>query len=414
MRFTLVKAATTAVAVMGLAASVGVPASTASAAATGSPIKIALITSETGEAAAEFQSSPQGFLARIDLQNAEGGVNGHKIVPIVINDQGSLTQVATGTQQAISEGAIGIVAVTPFFFGAYKYPQQAGIPVTGGAFDGPEWGEQPNTNMFDSDGAATSTAVPVNDGVGKFFKSKGGTVLAAYGYGVSPTSAHSAIGTAKSAKLAGLKVGVLDTSIPFGGVNFTTQVLAAKQAHINTLYAGLDNNSNFALVTALKQAGVKLKVAEFPTGYEPDIINTPAWQSVQGVYFVSEFRPTSLPNPGTVQMANALLKYQNRPLKNFPTYNIYEAYLGADLMIKGLQLAGKNPTSAGVITALRGVKSYNGNGILPVSINYSTDFGKAAPISCGWYMQAQKNGFVANSTQPTCGKTLSGTTSLSS
>ena len=96
---------------MGLAASVGVPASTASAAATGSPIKIALITSETGIAAAEFQSSPQGFLARIDLQNAEGGVNGHKIVPIVINDQGSLTEVATGTQQAISEGAIGIVAL---------------------------------------------------------------------------------------------------------------------------------------------------------------------------------------------------------------------------------------------------------------------------------------------------------------
>jgi branched-chain amino acid transport system substrate-binding protein len=398
---------------MGLAASVGVPATTASAAATGSPIKIALITSETGAAAAEFETSPQGFLARIDLQNAEGGVNGHKIVPMVYNDEGSLTQVATATQQAISNGAIGIVSVTPFFFAAYKYPQQAGIPVTGGAFDGPEWGQQPNTNMFDSDGAATSNAVPVNSGVGKFFKSKGGSVLAAYGYGVSPTSAHSAIGTAKSAKLAGLKVGVLDTSIPFGGVDFTTQALTAKTNHVNTLYAGLDNNSNFALITALKQDGVKLKVAEFPTGYEPDIINTPAWQAVQGVYFLSEFRPTALANGGTVQMANALLKYQHRSLKNFPTYNIYEAYLGADLMIKGLQLAGKNPTSAGVIKALRGVKSYNGNGILPVSINYSTGFGKAAPIACGWYMQAQKNGFVANSAQPTCGKTLSGTTSLS-
>src|ERR1035437_8320101 len=69
-----------------------------------SPIKIALITSETGIAAAEFQTSPQGFLARIDLQNADGGVNGHKTVPIVINDQGSLTTVATAVQQAISEG----------------------------------------------------------------------------------------------------------------------------------------------------------------------------------------------------------------------------------------------------------------------------------------------------------------------
>ena len=81
-------------------------------------------------------------------------------------------------------------------------------------------------------------------------------------------------------------------------------------------------------------------------------------------------------------------------------------------MIKGIQLAGKNPTSANVIKALRNVKSYNGNGLLPVPINYATGFGKAASTACAWYMQAQKNGFVAASTQPTCGKTIAGTTSL--
>jgi hypothetical protein len=81
-------------------------------------------------------------------------------------------------------------------------------------------------------------------------------------------------------------------------------------------------------------------------------------------------------------------------------------------MIKGIQLSGKNPTSANIITQLRKVKSYNGNGILPVPINYTNSFGKAAPIACAWYMQAQKSGFVAASTQPTCGKTILGTTSL--
>ena len=47
------------------------------------------------------------------------------------------------------------------------------------------------------------------------------------------------------------------------------------------------------------------------------------------------------------------------------------------------------------------MKSYNGNGLLPVPINYTNSFGKAAPLSCVWYTQAQKNGFVANSAQPT-------------
>ena len=34
-------------------------------------------------------------------------------------------------------------------------------------------------------------------------------------------------------------------------------------------------------------------------------------------------------------------------------------------MIKGLQMAGANPTRAAVIKDLRGLKSYNVNGLLP-------------------------------------------------
>ncbi len=82
-------------------------------------------------------------------------------------------------------------------------------------------------------------------------------------------------------------------------------------------------------------------------------------------------------------------------------------------MIKGLELAGKNPTRAGVITALRNLKSYNGNGLLPESINFSTDFGHDLAKTCGWYMIAEKNGFVPASSQPDCGTDLPGTTTAS-
>ena len=53
----------------------------------------------------------------------------------------------------------------------------------------------------------------------------------------------------------------------------------------------IDNNSNYALATALKQAGVKLKAVLFATGYQPDVINSPAWSALQGDYFMSLFRP---------------------------------------------------------------------------------------------------------------------------
>ncbi len=48
-------------------------------------------------------------------------------------------------------------------------------------------------------------------------------MLGAYGYSISPSSSRAAIGTAQSFKDAGGKVGVLDTTVPFGGVDFTSR-----------------------------------------------------------------------------------------------------------------------------------------------------------------------------------------------
>ena len=137
----------------------------------------------------------------------------------------------------------------------------------------------------------------------------------------------------------------------------------------------MDNNSNFALATALKQAGVKLKATLFATGYEPDVINSPVWSTLQGDYFLSAFRPWSLPNAGTQQMQAAMEKYAHFSKTQFATFGQTESWLGADLMIKGLQMAGANPTRAAVIKDLRSIKAYNGNGLLPITINYSTIFG---------------------------------------
>ncbi len=395
-------------------ASVASGASAGASSASGSPIMIAMITSLTGEGSSEFSQAPVGFNARVALQNAEGGVNGHKIETMVLDDQTSPSAVASAVQGALAKGAFGIVSDSPLFFLADKYPQEQGVPVTGGFFDGPEWGTQPFTNMFASDAGSVDPKYPVNTGIGAFLKAHGGTVVCSYGYGISPSSTRSAVGTADSFEHAGGKVGVLDTSIPFGSVAMTTPALVAKQKGCNAFYAGLDDNSNFALSEALKQSGVKPKVTVFPTGYEPGLVGSTAWNAVQGGYFDTTFRPFAIPNAGTRQMQAALEKYEHFSPSQFPNFSQYESWLGADLMIKGLELAGKNPTQAGVIHALRGIKSYNGNGILAETINYSTIFGHDLPQSCGWYMIAEKNGFVPASSTPDCGKDLPGTTTVSS
>jgi len=403
-------ASATLLGVLGLVS--GATASSASAAP--APIKIAYISSLTGPGASEDGSSPAGFDARIALQNAEGGVHGHKLVPIVLDDQTNPSDIDTVVQLAISKGAFGIVSQSPLFFLAARYPQQAGMPVTGSYDDGPEWGTQPYTNMFASDEGSVDPKYPVNTELGDMLKKLGGTVLGAYGYGISPSSSRAASATALSFEHAGGKVGVLNTTVPFGAVNFTTDALIAKQHGVNALSPAMDNNSNYALATALEQAGVKLKVALFATGYEPDVIKSPAWATLQGDYFLSLFRPWDLPNAGTRQMQAAMEKYAHFTKSQFPTFSQYEAWAGADLMIKGLEMAGKNPTRAAVIKDLRGLKSYNVNGLLPNPINYSTIFGHDLPKQCTWIMKAVKNGFVPWSTQPFCGTDLPGTSTASS
>ncbi|HEX4163800.1 MAG TPA: ABC transporter substrate-binding protein [Acidimicrobiales bacterium] len=386
--------------------------SSAPASAAPAPITIAYISSLTGPGGAQDGSSPAGFQARIALQNAQGGVHGHKLVPLVLDDQTNPSNIATIVQEADSK-AFGIVSQSPLFFLAAKNPNQAGVPVTGSYDDGPEWGTQPYTNMFASDEGSVDPKYPVNTQIGNFLKAHGGSVLGSYGYGISPSSSRAAIATSKSFENAGGKTGVLNTTVPFGSVDFTNIALVAKQKGINAMVPAMDANSNYALAQALQQAGVKLKATMYATGYQPDVINSPAWSTLQGAYFLSLFRPWSLPNAGTQQMQAAMEKYAHFTKTQFPTFGQYEAWAGADLMIKGLEMAGSNPTQAAVIKDLRGLKSYDANGLLPQPINYATIFGHDPKKTCAWVMQAHKSGFTAISSAPVCGTDLPGTSTAS-
>ena len=107
-------------------------------------------------------------------------------------------------------------------------------------------------------------------------------------------------------------------------------------------------------------------------------------------------------------MAAALTKYEHFTKSEFPSYGQDLSWLGCDLMINGLQRAGQNPTRAGVIKALRSIKSYNGNGLLPITINYSTVFGHDLP-QCAWVLRADKSGFMPTSSKPVCGTDYPGT-----
>jgi ABC-type branched-subunit amino acid transport system substrate-binding protein len=381
-------------------------ASTAASSGGKAPITIALVTSLTGPGADQFVPGPDAFNARIAEQNAMGGVNGHMLKGIVIDDQ--TTQPTLAIQNALAQGAFGIVAESPLFFLGAKIPQQQGVPVTGGSVDGPEWGEQPYTNMFAADTGSVDPTEPASTLPGKFMKQHGGTILAAYGYPIGGTSKVGAVNASKSFEHAGGTTAVLNTNVPLASVDFTGDAILANQDHVNAVYPDMGNQSNNALVTAFQQEGVNQKVTLLPTGYQQSVVSSPAWHSLQGTYFASMFRPFSAPDAGTQAMDAAMKKYAHFTKNQFPTFAEYEAWVGADLMIQGLELAGSNPTRSNVIKDLRAIKAYNANGILPTPIDYSTVFGHSASPDCRWFLQAETSGFKLVSPTPECGTWMTG------
>ena len=377
-----------------------------------SPIVIGYISDLTGFAASTFADGPGGAKARIDAQNAKGGVNGHPLKLVVEDDQSSPTTNLTAAQDLVSnKHAMVIINFSAFAFGSIRYLQQQGIPVTGGAFDGPEWGQQPYTNMFTYTLPAES---PINgvyynyDYDGKFLKGIGGTKYAGLSYGISESSQESIIGTQTAAQRYGIKPCYLNSSIPFGGVDFTAEVLQIKSSGCDIVNGSFVDASDVALASAVKQAGIKAKGFWF-TGYDQSVLDSAsARAALDGNYFKTNVNFTPA-NKATAAMLATMKKYDKAYTGGIPDLGLYGSYMSADLAIKGLQVAGKNPTTASFISNLHKVGSYNaGNGILPAPVTFK---GFATPAmfpktSCDYYEQLQGSKFVTVTGKAICGKRI--------
>ena len=385
---------------------------TEAASAAKAPIVIGYITSETGVASSTFADGPGGAQARIDAQNAKGGVNGHKLKLVTEDDQSSPAQDQTAAQDLVqNKGAMVVINYSAFAFASAKYLQQQGIPVVGSAFDGPEWATQPNTNMFSF---AVPASSPINGKyytyayTGKFLHSLGVTKYAGLGYGISQSSQNSIIAAFASAKAYGITQCYLNQSVPFGGVDFTADVLQIKSAGCNGVTGSFVDASDVALAGAIKHAGIKAKQLYF-TGYDENILKSPsAAASFDGSYVSTGVNLTT-PNKATQGMINTLKKYDSSYSGGLPDFGLLGSYLSADLAIKGLSVAGKNPTSASFISNLRKVGKYNAGGILPSSVTFKNfgTVGMFPKTACSFYAQLKNDKFTIYKNKPVCGTRIS-------
>jgi branched-chain amino acid transport system substrate-binding protein len=229
---------------------------------TATTVKLGLLASLTGTAASTFADSEAGALARIDLQNAQGGVDGRQLELVTTDDQSSASIDLTAAQDLVQKGVFGVVNDAITAQSGERYFQQHGIPMTGTSSLGGAFGVAPYTNMFSYN---PPTATPFNgklynyDYFGTFLHQIGVTKLAGLAYDISPSSQDSI----KAAFAGGASHGVSNCyanySVPFGGVDFTADALSIKGAGCNGVAGSFVDASDVALATALAQGGVKSK-----------------------------------------------------------------------------------------------------------------------------------------------------------
>jgi branched-chain amino acid transport system substrate-binding protein len=343
-------------------------------------IKIGFVNSATGIAASSFgPASLSAAKARFELENEKGGINGRKIKVVEGDDQSVLTSDLPAVQGLVENDKVfALAVVSPYFFGGYRYAVQKGIPVTSAGIDGAPYGLPGSENLFSAQG---SLDPKYKTGVakGEYLKSKGVTTVGVLGYRDSPSSTGSSKAGAKSAELAGLKTDV-NITIPFGSTDFTAAALQFKQAGVDGVIQSMVLSSNIAAIKAIKAAGIKLKGSLIYGAYNQDVLDdADATQTLQGIGLTSGLQPAVANAPATKTMIDALKKYAGWTKPN-PSQGQLFAWSAADLMVRGLQEAGQNPTRKSFIENLQKVKDYDMGGLIGGKVNFG-------PEAAGTYEQ---------------------------
>jgi len=396
------------VATAGLLSASAAAQSSDSTGVTDKQVTLGYITSETGVAASVLANADKSCKARVDAENAKGGVNGRKIKLETIDDTSSGANLTAAQDLVQNRNAFAVTDNSAFAFLSWRYLKDQGVPMIGAGFDGSYYYQQGNENIISPLGDGTPVPGLAYDTATKVMKQMGAKKVAAVGYGASPSSSESAKATETfGAKAQGLEGVYLNNSVDFGSTDVGPIVLGIKNSGADGLYLPLDSNTNFAIVQGLQQNGVKMKANVLATGYSQDLLNQPIAKTItpNDVMFTG-YRPIELGGKAVKQFLANMKKYGG--LTGIPNYGGYTGYIACDLAIVGLKNAGKNLTRQGFVDAIRktngGIYDSAGLTCKPTNLSYE-NFGKISPTSCTWFVSLQNGKFkVLNGGKPVTGK----------
>jgi len=311
---------------------------------------------------ADYSGIADGFNARIAQFNKAGGVEGHKIQFLGVQDDGgSPTTDQSIIQKLVEEDHVDVVAplVSEVFSpSGSTFLTQHKVPFFGWAI-APNWCNAPYA--FSADGCLIlsngQVSLATGGALASYLKSIGkkaaGTTVAIVN-GDIPTAAASGAYEAGLFEAAGFKVVFNKGIVPINGAstNYTPYVDQIEASNPGVVFLSLDFASAAGLSAAFTAAGYK-GVLYSPVGYSEGLLQAePSIKAaLQGEVVDSEF-PAAEDNSAAVKVIASALKASGKtePLGLGATIGYYDA----DMLVQMLQNAakkGKPLTGAGITAA---------------------------------------------------------------
>ena len=367
-------------------------------------IAVGVLSPQSGDTGTQFLPFASGVTARLEAENAAGGVNG-RTFSITEKDDGNeaATNLAAARELVKSEEVFGIIEASPRSPGSAEFLNDEGIPVTGWAINAP-WGTY--DNMFGYGGSLDPRPEGVLTSTGaQFMLDRGAKNLASVGFAGSPESSSAARGQAEAFEALGGEVGYLTTDVPFGSSDFTADVQRMKEAGVNALGGSITADSFVPLYLAAQQADLGLDVVLSPTGYDQRLVEAIGSQ-MAGVYFSIDFAPFEMELPAHEAFLDAMAEHaadEERPAQQLAMVG----WLSADIFVRGVEEAGDCMSRANFVSSLRAVDDYDADGLLLKPVDQSEAFGN--PSLCTNYVQVKADGSafeLVEDATPYCGEVI--------
>jgi branched-chain amino acid transport system substrate-binding protein len=383
------------------------PAGTLPSGLTNNSVKLGYIWAGTGAGTPNIEDSARACRARVDAQNAKGGVNGRTIDLQAIDDQSSAANLTVAQDLVRNRHVFAVVNNSPFAFLSYRYLQSARVPLIGGGSDGTYYGAKGNENIISVLGNAAPVSGLTYDYGTKLAKQLGATKIGSVAFSVAPPSIAAAQAVQQyAAPASGLESVYLDTSVDFATTDVGPVVQGLADSGADAVYLPLVGDTDLAIAEGLHQRGVPVKAVLMDLGYGQATLDSPVAKTLNSVDIVSQsYKPVELKNDRAVkQFVSDLKKYAG--ITGVPDAGAYSGYIACDLAITGLQHAGKQPTRRGFIDALHNLGAYEAAGLTCQPLDMSLkNYGKTPTTGCQYYVTFKNGKFVVmNDGKPYVGK----------